>query len=171
MYIMYFKNNVIGSMVQDAPGQGYSIALTCLGQLSCGLGHHTNQNFPRMPVMMQSSTYAAIRVYVFPIPSVGKHQTVGSVRVPRSPTDVRNQSTESHQLRGALPCPCTAFASLATDPKLCSWHTRFRQMLLHARRRCFVLAHSLFGEILASCKNLFRCFSACAGNGDAAHLR
>ena len=44
---------------------------------------------PRMPVMMESSTYAATRAYVVPRFSVEKHKTVGSV--PCSPSSHQRQ--------------------------------------------------------------------------------
>ena len=53
-----------------------------------------------------------------------KHPTVGSIFVLRSSIDVKNRPTDSHQLRGAFPCPCAAFASLTADPRKYAHGTR-----------------------------------------------
>ena len=93
--------------------------------LSCELGHHTNQNFALFHDTQRKAFTKSIlelfkhtllpeRAWFQDLP--WRHQTVGSVRVLRRLMDVKNRSTESHQHRGALPSPCTAFASFTADP-------------------------------------------------------
>ena len=67
--------------------------------------------------MMKSPTHAATSAYVVPRSFLEKHQIVPSVLVLSPPIDAKKWLTDSHQLRGALPGPYTALASLTVDAR------------------------------------------------------